>query len=124
MARAKVKRKLSINGISIPEWGMIKKDIKPFKTSNGVMMDYKQLLQSARYYVHYEISSKTLHTSFIKYCERFDKKKAVLLSVLPEYEFASAGKNAYLALKGVELEDTAIEYLENKYQRGLLLHDC
>ena len=119
MARAKAKRNLSANGMSIPEWGLIKKDIKPFKTSNGVMMDYKQLLQSARYYVHYEISSKTLHTSFIKYCERFDKKKAALLSVLPEYEFASAGKNAYLALKGVELEDTAIEYLENKYNELL-----
>ena len=120
MARAKVKRNLSINGISIPEWGMIKKDIKPFKTANGVMMDYRQLLQSARDYVHYEISTKVLHSSFIKYCERFDKNKAALLSVLPEYEFASAGKNAYLSLKGVELEDTTISYLEKKYNELLV----
>ena len=120
MARAKVKRNLSINGISIPEWGMIKKDIKPFKTANGVLMDYRQLLQSARDYVHYEISTKVLHSSFIKYCERFDKNKAALLSVLPEYEFASAGKNAYLSLKGVELEDTTISYLEKKYNELLV----
>ena len=120
MARAKVKRNLSINGISIPEWGMIKKDIKPFKTANGVMVDYRQLLQSARDYVHYEISFKVLHSSFIKYCERFDKNKAALLGVLPEYEFASAGKNAYLSLKGVELEDTTISYLEKKYNELLV----
>ena len=119
MARAKAKRNLSANGMSIPEWGLIKKDIKPFKNPNGVIMDYKQLLQAARYYVHYEISSKTLHSSFIKYCERFDKKKAALLNALPEYEFASAGKNAYLAIKGVELEDTAIVYLEKKYNELL-----
>jgi hypothetical protein len=120
VARAKAKRNLSINGMSIPEWGLIKKDIKPFKTSNGVMMDYKQLLQSAMYYVHYEVSVKTLQSSFIKYCERFDKKNAALLNLLPEYEFASVGKNEYIFLKGAEIEDTAVVYLEQKYSELLV----
>ncbi len=120
MARAKAKRNLSVNGMSIPEWGLVKKDIKPFKNSNGVYMDYKRLFQSAMYYVHYEVPSKTLYASFIKYCERFDKKKAPILKVLPEYEFMSAGKYAFLALKGVELEDDTIAHLEKKYNELLV----
>lgn len=115
MAKAKAKRNLSINGMSIPEWGLVKKDVKPFKNSNGVMMDYKRLFQSAMYYVHYEVQTKALAASFVKYCERFDKKKAAVLKFLPEYEFMSIGKYSYLALKGVELEDSTIEYLERKY---------
>ena len=65
MARAKAKRNLSANGMSIPEWGLVKKDIKPFKNSSGVLMDYKRLFQSAMYYVHYEVPSKALYDSFI-----------------------------------------------------------
>lgn len=120
MARAKAKRNLSANGMSIPEWGLVKKDIKPFKNSSGVLMDYKRLFQSAMYYVHYEVPSKALYDSFIKYCERFDKKKAAVLKVLPEYEFMSAGKYAFLALKGVELEDDTIAHLEKKYKELLV----
>jgi len=120
MARAKAKRNLSANGMSIPEWGLVKKDIKPFKNSSGVLMDYKRLFQSAMYYVHYEVPSKALYDSFIKYCERFDKKKSAILKVLPEYEFMSAGKYAYLALKGVELDDDTIAHLEKKYNELLV----
>jgi hypothetical protein len=120
MARAKAKRNLSANGMSIPEWGLVKKDIKPFKNSSGVLMDYKRLFQSAMYYVHYEVPSKALYDNFIKYCERFDKKKAAVLKVLPEYEFMSAGKYAYLALKGVELDDDTIAHLEKKYKELLV----
>lgn len=119
MARAKAKRNLSVNGMSIPEWGLVKKDIKPFKNANGVLMDYKRLFQSAMYYVHYEIPTKTLATSFIKYCDRFDKKKTAVLKVLPEYEFMSVGKYAYLSLKGVELEDDTHAHLEKKYKELL-----
>jgi hypothetical protein len=115
VARAKVKRNLSINGMSIPEWGLVKKDIQPFRSSNGVMMDYKRLFNAAMYYVHYEVPTKTLCSSFIKYCERFDKKKVAVLKVLPEYEFMSVGKYAYLALKGVELDDSTIVHLEKRY---------
>jgi len=106
--------------MSIPEWGLVKKDIKPFKNSSGVLMDYKRLFQSAMYYVHYEVPSKTLHASFIKYCERFDKKKSAILKILPEYEFMSAGKYAYLALKGAELDDDTIAHLEKKYNELLI----
>ena len=120
MAKSATKRNLSANGMSVPDWGIIKKDIKPFRTPNGVMMDYNRLFQSAMYYVHYEVATKVLHSSFIKYCERFDKKKAAVLNILPEYEFMSAGKYAYLALKGVELEDTAIAHLEKKYNELLI----
>ena len=120
MAKSATKRNLSANGMSVPDWGIIKKDIKPFRTPNGVMMDYNRLFQSAMYYVHYEVATKVLHSSFIKYCERFDKKKAAVLNILPEYEFMSAGKYAYLALKGVELEDTAIAHLEKKYTELLI----
>jgi len=115
MAKAKAKRNISVNGMTIPEWGIIKKDVKPFKNPNGVMMDYSRLFQSAMYYVHYEVASKALATSFIKYCERFDKKKSALLKLLPEYEFASVGKYTYLALKGVELDDSTLKYIEKKY---------
>jgi hypothetical protein len=120
MARAKAKRNLSANGMSIPEWGLVKKDIKPFKNSSGVLMDYKRLFQSAMYYVHYEVPSKALYDSFIKYCERFDKKKSAILKVLPEYEFMSAGKYAYLALKGAELDDATLVHLEKKYKELLV----
>jgi hypothetical protein len=120
VAKSATKRNLSANGMSVPDWGIIKKDIKPFRTPNGVMMDYNRLFQSAMYYVHYEVATKVLHSSFIKYCERFDKKKAAVLNILPEYEFMSAGKYAYLALKGVELEDTAIAHLEKKYTELLI----
>ena len=71
MARTKAKRNLSANGFSIPEWGLVKKDIKPFKSPNGIMMDYKRLFDSAMYYVHYEVPLKTLVTSFIKYAENY-----------------------------------------------------
>jgi hypothetical protein len=120
MARAKAKRNLSVNGMSIPEWGLIKKDIKPFRNPNGVMMDYPRLFQSAMYYVHYEVPTKTLCASFIKYCERFDKKKTALLKLLPEYEFMSAGKYAFMSLKGAELEENTIAYLEKKYKELLV----
>ena len=106
--------------MSIPEWGLVKKDIKPFKNSSGVLMDYKRLFQSAMYYVHYEVPSKALYDSFIKYCERFDKKKSAILKVLPEYEFMSAGKYAYLALKGAELDDETLVHLEKKYKELLV----
>ena len=109
------KRNISANGMTIPDWGIIKKDVKPFKNPNGVMMDYKRLLDGALYYVHYEVPGKTLAASFVKYCERFDKKQAALLKVLPEYEFMSAGKFAYLVIKGVEVEDSTLEHLERKY---------
>lgn len=120
MAKLKSKRNLSANGMSIPEWGLVKKDIKPFKNSNGVMMDYKRLFDSAMYYVHYEVPSKTLCASFIKYCERFDKRSAAVLKVLPEYEFMSIGKFAYLSLKGVELEDSTLTYIEKRYKELLV----
>jgi hypothetical protein len=120
VAKAKPKRNLSANGMSIPEWGLVKKDIKPFKNSSGVLMDYKRLFQSAMYYVHYEVPSKALYDSFIKYCERFDKKKSAILKVLPEYEFMSAGKYAYLALKGAELDDETLVHLEKKYKELLV----
>lgn len=105
--------------MTIPDWGIIKKDIKPFRNPNGVLMDYSRLFQSAMYYVHYEVPGKTLASSFIKYCERFDKRKAALLKVLPEYEFTSPGKYAYLALKGVELEEATETHLEKKYNELL-----
>lgn len=117
---AKAKRNLSINGFSMPEWGLVKKDIKPFKNSNGVMMDYKRLLSDAMYFVHYEVPLKTLVTSFIKYAERFDKKKSAVLKVLPDYEFMSIGKYAYLVTKGVELEDSTHTYLEERYKELLV----
>ena len=119
MVKTKPKRNLSINGVSVPEWGLVKKDIKPFKNSSGVLMDYKRLFDSAMYYVHYEVPLKTLVTSFIKYAERFDKKKSALLKVLPDYEFMSIGKYAFMSLKGVEMEDSTHEYLERRYKELL-----
>ena len=119
MAKAKAKRNISVNGMTIPEWGIIKKDVKPFKAPNGVMMDYSRLFQSAMYYVHYEVATKALATSFIKYCERFDKKKAALFKLLPEYEFASVGKYAYIFLKGADIDDSTVIYLEKKYNELL-----
>jgi hypothetical protein len=120
MAKPKAKRNLSVNGMTIPEWGLIKRDVKPFKNPNGVMMDYKRLYDSAMYYVHYEVPLKTLVTSFIKYAERFDKKKAQVLKALPDYEFMSAGKFAYMALKGVDMEESTHEFLEKKYKELLV----
>lgn len=117
---AKAKRNLSVNGHSIPEWGLIKMDIKPFKSPNGVLMDYKRLFQDAMYYVHYDVPLKTLVASFIKYAERFDKKKSAVLKVLPDYEFMSIGKYAYLSIKGAEMEDSTHEYLEKKYNELLV----
>ena len=112
---AKAKRNISVNGMTIPEWGIIKKDVKPFKNPNGVNMDYNRLFQSAMYYVHYEVATKALATSFYKYCERFDKTKVALLKLLPEYEFSSVGKYTYLFLKGVELDDSTLVFIERKY---------
>lgn len=114
---AKAKHNLSSNGISTPEWSLIKKDVKPFKNHNGVYIDYSRLFQSALYYVHYEVATKALATSFFKYCERFDKKKAALLKLLPEYEFTSVGKYTFLYLKGVELDDTTIAFIERRYNQ-------
>ena len=117
---AKAKRNLSVNGHSIPEWGLIKMDIKPFKSPNGILMDYKRLFQDAMNYVHYDVPLKTLVASFIKYAERFDKKKSAVLKVLPDYEFMSIGKYAYLSIKGAEMEDSTHEYLEKKYNELLV----
>ena len=38
---------------------------------------------------------------------------------MPDYEFMSAGKFAYLSLKGVEMEDSTHEFLERKYNEFL-----
>lgn len=103
----------------MPEWGLVKLNVKPFKNSNGVIMDYKRLFQNAMFYVHYEVPLKTLVSSFIKYAERFDKKKAAVLKVLPDYEFSSVGKYAFLSLKGVEMEESTHEHLEKRYKELL-----
>lgn len=120
MSKSKIKRNLSANGMSMPEWGLVKLNVKPFKNSNGVVMDYKRLFQNAMFYVHYEVPLKTLVSSFIKYAERFDKKKAAVLKVLPDYEFSSVGKYAFLSLKGVEMEESTHEHLEKRYKELLL----
>lgn len=104
---------------SVPNWSQIQPGMNPIKFA-GREKDYKRLLWEAEYYVHYEIAVSSLQSAYIKYCEKeFDKKGAALLKKLPDYELTTPGKWAYMALKGVGLEESTKLWLSNKYKELL-----
>ena len=114
MARAKSKVNSTTGGL--PNWAVIQPGMEPLKL-NGMLKDYKRLLWEAEYYVHYEIATSSFVSAFIKYCEReFDKKEPALLKKLSEYDMTVVGKWAYLAMKGVGLEETKKAFMKNKYE--------
>lgn len=114
MARTKSKVNSTTGGP--PNWAIIQPDMEPLKL-NGMLKDYKRLLWEAEYYVHYEIATSSFVSAFIKYCEReFDKKEPALLKRLPEYDMTVVGKWAYLAMKGVGLEETKKAFMKQKYE--------
>ena len=120
MARAKAPRKLSVNGFSEPEWRLVQLDMKPIRI-NGIEKDYNRLLWEADSYVHSEVDDKKKAASFIKYCEKnFDKKSAAALKRLPEYNFITVGKMAYLLEKGVALPEQRIAKLKECYEGFLV----
>ncbi len=124
MARAKAPRKLSANGFSEPDWRLVQLDMKPVRI-NGIDKDYNRLLWEADSYVHYEVDDKKKTASFIKYCEKnFDKKQAATLRRLPEYNFITVGKMAYMLEKGVALSEQSIARLKGYYEDFLVQADA
>lgn len=120
MARAKAPRKLSVNGMSEPDWRIVQPDMKPVRI-NGIEKDYKRLLWEADSFVHSEVDDKKKTASFIKYCEKnFDKKKAATLKRLPEYNFLTVGKLSYLLERGVGLPEDHITRLKKYYEEFLI----
>lgn len=114
------KKQVSSGGFIVPDWGIIKQDLKPF-TRAGVTVNYERLFREATYYVHYEIAVKTLASEFIKYCAKhFDKKEAMVLKNLKDYHFAAIGKYTYLANKGAELTDEYVDAIEREYKKFLI----
>jgi hypothetical protein len=114
MARTKSKVNSTTGGL--PNWAVIQPGMEPLKL-NGMLKDYKRLLWEAEYYVHYEIAASSFVSAYIKYCEReFDKKEPALLKKLPEYDMTVVGKWAYLAMKGVGLEETKKAFMKQKYE--------
>lgn len=113
------KKQISAGGFTVPDWGIIKQDLKPY-TRSGVKINYERLFNEATYYIHYEIAIKTLASEFIKYCAKnFDKKEALVLKNLKDYHFAAIGKYTYLANKGAELTQDYIDAIEREYKKFL-----
>jgi len=114
------KRSVSTNGLSIPEWEMVRPDIKPFKNSKGITKDYERLKREALFFIHYEVSDKLIATEFHKYCQtHFDKKLAVLVKKLPDYNFSTAGKYAYLAAKGGVISESEEQYIKDCFDKNI-----
>ena len=112
------KRTVSTNGLSIPEWEMVRPDLKPFKNSKGITKDYERLKREALFFIHYEVSDKLVATEFHKYCQtHFDKKLAVLVKKLPDYHFSTAGKYAYLAAKGGVINEQEENYIKECFEK-------
>lgn len=117
---AKRNSSISTNGMAIPDWKMIRPDIKPFKNANGVTIDYKRLKHDALYFCHYEVSDKLVVAEYHKYCQKnFDRDDAVLMKRLPDYTFSVPGKLAYLQAKGGVLEEADHEVLRRYWDANL-----
>lgn len=107
---------LSASGQAEPDWKIIQPGMKPVRI-NGVERDYKHLLWGADSFVHYDVDDKKRLASYFKYCEKnFDKKKAALLKKLPDYTFTTVSKYAYLAERGVGLEESRIAYIAKTFE--------
>jgi len=89
-----------INGLPVPEWKSINPNGQFKRTS------YKSAVESALYYIHYEVGYPERAKAFLSQANGYlDKSGANALSRLPISEFISPGKLAYLAHKGAILDD-------------------
>lgn len=119
MAAKKRKQNVSMGGLTIPDWSMVRPDVKPF-TERGIKRDFERLLWEAEFYIHYEVGEKTLAKEFIKYCAKnFDKKNASLLRKLPDWHFCNIGKWTYVVNKGGALDDARVKRVEEFYNELL-----
>jgi hypothetical protein len=117
---AKRNASISTNGLSIPDWKLIRPDITPFKNTHGVTFDYNRLKNDALFFCHYEVSDKLIVAEYHKYCQKhFDKNDAVLMKRLPDYTFTVPGKLAYLLAKGGVIEETDHEVLRRYWDENL-----
>lgn len=108
-------KKVTESGQSIPDWTVIKPDMKPV-SRDGISRSYERLVWEALSYVHYEIADKKLSAEFVKYCNKhFDKKQTKTLKKLPDREFAVVGKYTYLISQGATLDESIHEMIEHKF---------
>lgn len=112
---AKKKRNVSVAGLTIPDYAIIKPDMKPI-THKGVKKDYHRLVMDACYFIHTEVDKKKITAEFIKYCAAtFDKKDAALLKKLTDFEFASIGKLTWVLASGGTLSKEHLDDIERYY---------
>jgi len=101
---AKNKTTFSAQGIKVPDYKIIKSDMKPVSIG-GFKRDYNRLMIEALWYTHQEVPKKTLKAEFLKFAATIDRDKAKELKRVPDYAFQTFGKYAYVRNKGAELSE-------------------
>ena len=101
---AKNKTTFSAQGIKVPDYKIIKSDMKPVSIG-GFKRDYNRLMIEALWYTHQEVPKKTLKAEFLKFAATIDRDKAKELKRVPDYAFQTFGKYAYVSNKGAELSE-------------------
>lgn len=118
---AKSKTSFSSQGIKVPDYKIIKSDMKPVSI-NGIKRGYDRLMDEALWYTHYEVPKKTLKAEFMKFALTVDKDKAKLLKHVPDYAFQVFGKYAYIGNKGAELSTEHTEQITMAIDTLLEMH--
>lgn len=115
------KKQFSAGGIKMPDYKIIKSDMKPMSIG-GMKRDYNRLMIEALWYTHQEVPAKTLKAEFLKFAATVDKDKATELKKLPDYAFQTFGKYAYIGNKGAELSKEHSEALIKGIDNLLEMH--
>ena len=115
------KKQFSAGGIKMPNYKIIKSDMKPMSIG-GMKRDYNRLMIDALWYTHQEVPAKTLKAEFLKFAATIDKDKASDLKRVPDYAFQTFGKYAYIGNKGAMLSKEHTEALEKGIDYLLEMH--
>jgi hypothetical protein len=95
-----------------PMWDSIRPAMRPI-TVKGIERNYSYLLHSAAQWVHTEVDSAEVARAFISYADKFKvKNHKTLLKRIPDHEYYTLGKYAYIHLKGAVLPDAYYKQLD------------
>ena len=118
---AKNKTTFSAQGIKVPDYKIIKSDMKPV-SMGGIKRDYNRLMNEALWYAHQEVPKKTLKAEFLKFAATIDRVKAKELKRVPDHAFQVFGKYAYIGNKGAELSEEHTVAITSGIDKLLELH--
>ena len=118
---AKKKAQFSAGGIKMPDYKIIKSEMKPISIG-GIKRDYNRLMNEALWYTRQEVPAKTLKAEYLKFAATIDADKAKDLKRVPDYAFQTFGKYAYIGNKGAQLSKEHTEALEKGIDYLLEMH--